>query len=643
MKRTKLFGVLTAAALSLVLAACVYDDGGGQVGGGQQQEPAGPAVFANITGTQTIRVSVPYGAVRADGLTAAAVAAQGGTMWGPESVDSLANAPAFSNLIDSYPNAAPLVLDVTFTPHRIADIRLVSHAETLGVVGAGTNSGVNYVAMVYPALTDQIVFHQSTLNIDAFTHATITRNAIVRGVNDAIIEAGGNPRELSPINQNATTPPAGARFIPGVAHIYVPAGTYVVMDPTANVLDIREITPALALELGMINAEGGRNNAAIQTHGVLHNGFRRQQTQEIADRMGQTAALQNPANPESPLFNHYIHADNISEGTWIANSHGGGLALALNQTFGYDLAPGSANPRAGQARGLWMTVSFGFNTFWINERGTRTQDDFSGLVMGGHGETQTGGFANFQNIAAGDEGTSVSNNALGSYAWSQVAQFVMNDQQSTHNATDVQANATMTALGFRVGLEQAMRRHGATDATIAGMTPISEPLFRMSRPQGGSTANQAGGSNLGGATAILRPGLYTAEIAPGVSARVILDRAIIRHFNIVQTGTSNTAPTVEQIPGWDAGNWATFRNDVLFAYAAAVDAGTGGAQRLERLQAVTPMAGIDAAVAQAILDFVIATVVDNDVTVAHSSPSLLGASSGGTGRNRLPATPVINR
>ncbi|MCL2854939.1 MAG: FMN-binding protein [Defluviitaleaceae bacterium] len=641
MKR-KLLGVFLAGAMAAVLAACVYDDAGvATTPPTQNEQQAGPVLFPAITGTQTIRVSVPYGEVRNhDGsLTVGRLEEQGGTMWGPESVDALANAHAFSNQVDSGENFAPIVLDVTFTPHNIADIRLISHAETLGVVGAGTNSGVNYVAMVYPALTDQIIFHQSTLQLDAFAHATITRNAIVRGVNDAIAEAGGNPRELAPINQNATTPPAGARFIPGVAHIYVPAGTYVVMDNSAPVLDIRELTPELALELGMRNAEGGAANAAIQRHGVLHNGFRRQPHPSIEERLG--LATPRTASEAALADTHYFHAANIADTNLTAG--GQGLAMALNQTFDYNLSPGDPNPRAGLPRGMWMTVSFGFNTFWIQERGTRTQDDFSGLVMGGHGETQTGGFANPHNIAIGDEGTSVSNHALGSYAWSQSAVFIMNDQQSTHNAVDAQSNATMTATGVRVALEQAMRRHGATDATIAGMTPIAEPLFRTGRPQGGSTNNQAGGVNGGGNSAILRPGLYTTEIAPGVEVRVLLDRAIIRHFSIAQVGAGLTLANDTQIPGWTNDNWATFRNNVLFAYAENPPAGTGGAYRLERLQAVELMEGIAPETAQAILDFVIDTVVNNDVTVEHSNLNRLGASSGGTGRDRLPATPSIRR
>jgi hypothetical protein len=632
MNKKRLLGILSAAALTVVLAACVYGEAPGEIAGTTPPvtEPTvvGPVLFPGITGQQTIRVSVPYGPQRAHegALTVGVLETQGGTMWGSESVDSLANAHAFANLVDSAANAAPIVLDVTFTPDRIVDIRLISHAETLGMSGAGTNGGVNYVAMVYPALTDQIVFHQSTLQLDAFTHATITRNAFVRGVNDAIIEAGGEPRELEPINLNATTPPAGARFIPGVVHIYVPAGTYVVMNPNAPVLDIREVTPALARELGMVNADGAVVNNGLHAHGVLHNGFRRQPHAEIEARLGVTTP--RTASEAALADTHYFHAPNITAGSWIANSHGGGLAMALNQTFGYDLSPGDPNPRAGLPRGMWMTISFGFNSFWINERGTRPQDDFSGLMMGGHGETQTGGFANPHNIAQGAEGTSVSANALGSYAWSQVAFFVINDEQSTHNALDVQVNATMTALGVRVAVEQAMRRQGATDATIAGMTPISEPLYRVGRAQGASTGNPTNAN-----AAILRPGLYTTEIG-GAEVRVLLDRVVIRHFSV-----GNTAA----IAGWDGANWNAFRNDVLFAYAENGAAGTFGEERLARLQAVTPMAGIDAGTAQAILDFVVATIVANDVTAAHSNTNLLGASSGSTAKDRLPPTPVITR
>jgi hypothetical protein len=431
-----------------------------------------------------------------------------------------------------------------------------------------------------------------------------------------------------------------------MVNIYVPAGTYVVMDPAALVLDIREVTPALARELGMVNAEGAAVNAGLHRHGVLHNGFRRQPTPEVDARLGLTTP-RDQTNPAGAYFNHYIHGATIPTASWplgTGSGEGRGLALALNHSRGFNVEPGGPNPLAGQPRGMWMQISFGFNSFWINERGVQAENSQTGWVHGGHGETMRGGFGNPQQIAAGLDAVStagvpitstlaITTNTLGDYFWSQVASFVINDQQSTHNALDVQVNATMTALGVRVAVEQAMRMQGATDATIAGMTPISEPIIRTGRPQGGSTANQAGGSNLGGTTAILRPGLYTADIS-GAEVRVILDRAFVRHISVGNTSA---------IEGWVAGNWTAFNNAMLTAYAEVVEAGTGGAERLARLQAVPLMEGIAPATAQAILDFVVNTVIANDVTLAHSSPGLIGASSGGTGKDRLPATPVINR
>jgi|GEM_PF-2190347 len=653
MRRKSLFGILAAAALTMVLAACVYDEAGAPTPG---PGPGAQVLFPNITGTQTIQVSVPYipagpeggGTARNNPLFAVTTIVNG-----PASVDHLANAHAWSNITDSLDNAGPIVLDVTFTPYRIADIRLVSHAETIGMSGAGTGGGLNYLATVYPALTDQVVFRQSTLEIDAYSGSTVTRNGFLRGINDAIELAGADPRTLAPINLNATTPPAGARFIPGQVNIYIPAGTYVVMDPTANVLDIRPVTPALALELGMVNADGSANNAGIQRHGVIHNGFRRQPTPEIDARLG-LATPRAQTNPEGLYFNHYIHADNLLDfPSWPYGGGGAnnrGLPLALNHTFGYNLVPGAANPFAGQPRGIWMQITFGFNSFWVNERGAQNPDDFSGLVFGGHGETMAAGWGNPHQFATGansargtDVPLAVQNNSMGGWWWSQVAPIVINDQQSTHNALDVQVNATMTALGVRVAVEQAMRAQGATDATIAGMTPIAQPLYRTGRPQGASTGTPGAGN-----AAILRPGLHTTEVAPGVEIRVLLDRAVVRHFSFAYLGGGNaaaqeTAIAAGLIPGWTNENFNAFRNNVLFAYAENGAAGTLGEERMARLVAVPLMEGIDAAVAQNILDFVVSTINANDVTANHSNANLLGASSGGTGKDRLPPTPVINR
>jgi hypothetical protein len=417
------------------------------------------------------------------------------------------------------------------------------------------------------------------------------------------------------------------------------------MDPTARVLDIREVTPALARELGMVNDAGAAVNANIQRHGVLHNGFRRQPTPEVDARLGLAAprAASAYASPEHHMNTHYFHAANLlTTSNWPFGTGGGndrGLPLALNNTFGYNLQPGDANPLAGQPRGTWMQISFGFNTFWINERGYQAPDDFLGLVLGGTGETMGDGFGAPHSFAAGANSTrgtevplAIYANAMGGYVWSQVAVRVMNDQQSSHNALVHQVNATMTALGYRVALEQAMRKQGATDATISGMTPLAEQLIRTGRPQGASTGNPYGGN-----AAILRPGLYTTTIA-GANLNVLLDRAYIRHLSVANTGG---------IEGWAAPNFAEFQRNVLFAYAEGnnvAQAGEMGALRLERLRAVPLMEGIAPATAQAILDFVIATVVNNDVSGNHYNPNLLGHSSvGGTGKDRLPPTPVINR
>jgi uncharacterized protein with FMN-binding domain len=616
MKRTKLLGVACAAAMALVLAACVYDDAGTIP---QQPpvvtEPAGEVLFPAITGTQTIRVSVPYQATRNNAETTVME-----PLTGPESVAALANSGAWSNLVDSQANAAPIVLDVTFTPHRIADIRLVSHAETFGMT-TGTNGGVSYMQMVYPSLTDQAIWHQSTLNIDAFTHATVTRNAFVRGINDAIIEAGGNPAALVPQNQNATSPPAGARFIPGQVNVYVPAGRYVIMDRNALALDIRELTPALAAQLGMVNAEGGAVNSAIETHGVVHNGFRRQPTAEIDARLGLTNN-RNPLNPESPYFNHYIHGPTM--GTTALNAFDAGLLLAMNNSLGLNLQPGDPNPLYGQPRGIWMQITFGFNSFWINERGYRPQDNFSGLVLGGHGETMRAGFGRPQDWLNAEftppvgAPLGVQNNALGDY-WAVAIPALrqINDQQSTHNI-DAYTNGTMTVNGFRAAVEKAMVQQGAN---VASVTPIPD-LFRMPRARGASTGNPGGGNAL-----VLRPSLTTVEVAPGLNVQILMDREIIRQFR-TQGDTASVA-------GWDAANWNAFRNSVLLTLPEL----RGDQDHIAVVAELPLMEGIDAGVAAAIRQAVVDALNANDLTNIDQS-NRLGYSRYGTGKDRLPPTPT---
>jgi uncharacterized protein with FMN-binding domain len=109
----------------------------------------------------------------------------------------------------------PLVLSVTFSENRITDIDVVEHGESLHAAG--------WYFRAYPAVPDQILVRQSTQDIDAFTGATVTRNAFVNAVNKAIVQAGANPEDLEP--QFIDAPLDGDRFVPGFHIITVPART----------------------------------------------------------------------------------------------------------------------------------------------------------------------------------------------------------------------------------------------------------------------------------------------------------------------------------------------------------------------------------------------------------------------------------
>jgi uncharacterized protein with FMN-binding domain len=571
--KKRILGIFFAAALAVVLAACVYEgEGQGHGGGGQ----------TGLFTPGTIRVTIPYSTGNVADSERPRVTATGAlaatALTGPESVAALAHAPAYSN-------TTPMVLDVTFSANAITGISLVSHGESFGTP-AGTGGSVTYIQMAYPSVTDQIIFHQSTLAVDTVTGASVTRNALVRGVNEAIIQAGANPATLAPQNLNATTAPAGARFIPGQVNIYVPAGRYVVTNPGALALNVVEVTPAIALELGLVNvnAEGvvSANNNGIQAHGVLHNGLRRQASAAINTRLGITDLNRAVSTAEI-----YYHGATVSAT----------LADALNWTFGYNLSAGDANPFAGEPVGIWMQIHFGFNSFWIAEAGVAAANGFSGLHRGGHGETMSNGLglaADFPREAAdGVTALGVSNNALGSYFWSQVAHRQINDQQSTHNL-DASANATMTATGIRVAVEKAMRAQGANPANV---TP--NPHLVLS-PVAAATA---------GLTLI--PSLTTWNIAPGVNVEIMLDREIIRMIRV-------TGPTAD-IAGWDGGNWTSYRNAVLFAYAATY---ANGGRSVASVQGVPLMEGVAPEIANAIRGAIVSTIYSNNMSGVDQSNRL---------------------
>jgi len=167
MKKTKLLGLIAAVALPVTFAVC-------GTAAAPRVLPTATAVFTPGTFT------VSYGEAGTPG-------------W----------------------RQGPLVLDVTFAEDQIANIEVVSHGDTLHTTG--------WFFRAFPAVPDQILARQSTQDIDAFTGATVTRNAFVNAVNDAIIQAGADPADLVPQLSDAPLP--GDLFIPGFHVITVPAGT----------------------------------------------------------------------------------------------------------------------------------------------------------------------------------------------------------------------------------------------------------------------------------------------------------------------------------------------------------------------------------------------------------------------------------
>ena len=117
----------------------------------------------------------------------------------------------------------PLTVSVSFSENQITDITVTEHSDSL--------YGSGWMLRAYPAVPDQIFVRQSTQDIDAFTGATITRDAVIEAVEDAIRQAGAAPEDLMP--QFIAAPLPGDLFIPGYHEITVPANT---MDIEGNPL-----------------------------------------------------------------------------------------------------------------------------------------------------------------------------------------------------------------------------------------------------------------------------------------------------------------------------------------------------------------------------------------------------------------------
>ena len=94
----------------------------------------------------------------------------------------------------------------------------------MSVVEHGDSAyGSGWFWRAYPGVPDQILVRQSTQDVDAFTGATFTKEAIIAAVEDTIRQAGADPQALEP--QFIDAPLPGDRFIPGFHMVTVPANT----------------------------------------------------------------------------------------------------------------------------------------------------------------------------------------------------------------------------------------------------------------------------------------------------------------------------------------------------------------------------------------------------------------------------------
>lgn len=77
----------------------------------------------------------------------------------------------------------PVTVSVTVTAKAIKKVVVDSHTETPGISDAAFDK--------IPAA----IAKKNTLNVDTVTGATVTSNAIIEAVADAVSQAGGNPAD----------------------------------------------------------------------------------------------------------------------------------------------------------------------------------------------------------------------------------------------------------------------------------------------------------------------------------------------------------------------------------------------------------------------------------------------------------------
>lgn len=106
-----------------------------------------------------------------------------------------------------------VTVEVTFTENAIADVKVIDHKETLGL-----GYGVSTAAIdAYPAKSVE----SQSLAIDVVTNATVTSNAVLAAVADAVARAGGDAEVL----KTPAEKQAGEAQVYDVDVVVVGAGT----------------------------------------------------------------------------------------------------------------------------------------------------------------------------------------------------------------------------------------------------------------------------------------------------------------------------------------------------------------------------------------------------------------------------------
>ena len=171
---------------------------------------AGDALTAAVLEKQSAEIDAVAGATVTSGAARAAVQkaldeAAGAAAWDGAYVPGTYTATVKGH-------NGEMTVEVTFTESAIADVKVTEHKETLGL-----GYGVSTAAIdAFPA---KIVEGQ-TLAIDAVTNATVTSNAVLLAVADAVAQAGGDAEALKTPTQKV----AGEAQVYDVDVVVVGAG-----------------------------------------------------------------------------------------------------------------------------------------------------------------------------------------------------------------------------------------------------------------------------------------------------------------------------------------------------------------------------------------------------------------------------------